>query len=173
MRRTTNDPPGLYAAQQGAATVSRLRFCFRLAPLNVVRPWGGDKPSLHWFGLTDGLFWIEAGDAELFRYSDALVERETRRDPPYPVSVYEDYQVVRYWEDLLDLLPAIRSPLPADFAALVRDADRLSDFLNRATAWSDAAGDAENRWETYHEATGWWHGRQWDAGHRVPALGQP
>ena len=40
----------------------------------------GDTPSLHWFGLTQGWYWIEAGGPE-----------------PLP---YVDYYVVRLWEDL-------------------------------------------------------------------------
>ena len=37
-------------------------FEFVLRPLEEVQPWGVDEPTLHWFGLTDGWYWIEAGD---------------------------------------------------------------------------------------------------------------
>lgn len=32
-------------------------FQFRLRPLEEVEPWGGEKPALHWFGLSDGWCW--------------------------------------------------------------------------------------------------------------------
>jgi len=35
-----------------------------------VAPWGGDTPPLHWFGLTDGWYRIEAGGRELLGPAD-------------------------------------------------------------------------------------------------------
>ena len=34
----------------------------------------GSRPNQHWFALTDGWFWIEVGDQELFRYSQQILE---------------------------------------------------------------------------------------------------
>jgi Family of unknown function (DUF5984) len=34
-------------------------FNFELAPLERVQPWGkAGQQNLHWFGLTDGQYWI-------------------------------------------------------------------------------------------------------------------
>ena len=44
---------------------------FTLAPIAEIVPWG--EPGsyrLHWFGLTYGEFWIQAGEAALFEYSE-------------------------------------------------------------------------------------------------------
>jgi hypothetical protein len=42
-------------------------FNFRLRPLDQVIPWGDpEAPTFHWFGLSDGEYWIEAGGTTLF-----------------------------------------------------------------------------------------------------------
>ncbi|GIE36737.1 hypothetical protein Ait01nite_097820 [Actinoplanes italicus] len=38
-----------------------------MRPLDDAESWDGDPPSLSWFGLTDGWYWIEAGGHELLR----------------------------------------------------------------------------------------------------------
>src|SRR5262245_36658809 len=88
-------------------------FNFQLRPVQDVAPWGreGDY-RLSWFGLTDGWYWLDCGGHELFRYSDSIIkswEHEGRQpaDPPYV-----DYQIVRLWEDVLDILPEVLSPIP-------------------------------------------------------------
>jgi hypothetical protein len=51
----------------GCDTAAVIGFRFELRPLDEVEPWGDDPPSLSWFGLTDGWYWIEAGGHELLR----------------------------------------------------------------------------------------------------------
>ena len=46
-----------------------LSFQFELYPLDEVSPWGGARPTLHWFGLTEGWYWIDANRYELLRRS--------------------------------------------------------------------------------------------------------
>jgi hypothetical protein len=44
---------------------------FTLLPIAMVQPWGRpDNLSLHWFGLTDGQYWIEVSENKLFEYSE-------------------------------------------------------------------------------------------------------
>jgi hypothetical protein len=31
---------------------------------------GGETPRLHWFGLTDGWYWIEVGELRLLQYAN-------------------------------------------------------------------------------------------------------
>lgn len=145
----------------------RFRFSFRLVPLEQVSPWGAGTPYLSWFGLTQGWFWIEAGDRELFRYAREFLEmgpdpRSEGRAAPLP---YEDYPVVRYWEDLLKMLPATLDPLPGDIAARVADAGTWETWRGRAYLWQRARGEDEDAWDAYHAAVGWWDERRWDAGH--------
>jgi Family of unknown function (DUF5984) len=89
----------------GVKTKQRL-FEFRLRGVAEVAPWGCDgEMSLSWFGLTDGWFWLTVKDEELFR------ARKPREG-----SQYVNYQVVRLWEDLLDIVPRVLAPVPADVA---------------------------------------------------------
>ncbi|GAB4101642.1 hypothetical protein GCM10028790_06600 [Micromonospora taraxaci] len=84
-----------------------IRFRFELYPLDEVSPWGGDRPTLHWFGLTDGWYWLEAGGQELLRRP-----RQVRRHP------FVDYHLARLWEDVNVLTPTVLEPVPEDCAGL-------------------------------------------------------
>jgi hypothetical protein len=100
-----------------------IKFCFALRPVDEVSPWS-DPPHLHWFGLTDGWFWIESGGHELLR--------RTRLEDPHP---YVDYQVVRLWEDVLALTPEVLEPVPADLVPFIE-----SDLAQWVCNWLDFAG---------------------------------
>ena len=148
-----------------------MEFQFRLMSVDGIPPWGAERgrPHLSWFGLTLGWFWIEVGGQELFRYSPEFREYQQRQYPqwaqaPLPYADYEDYQVVRYWEDLLERLPAILEPLPDDLAARVDAAEEWLSWQAQAVAWQERQAD-ESAWNTYFAAVGWWSERTWDAGH--------
>ncbi|MFI6265835.1 DUF5984 family protein [Micromonospora sp. NPDC051006] len=97
--------------------IGRLRFRFELRPLDQVHPWGRDRRTLHWFGLTDGWYWIELNGHRLLRYSEQTVRRW--RADGWHGSPHVDYYVVRLWEDLLQLLPAVLEPVPADLVPFI------------------------------------------------------
>lgn len=84
----------------------------RLRPLHEVGPWGAaGQRRLHGFGLTDGWYWLDLDGTALFRCDDAYLAQH----PMVPGTLdcpYADDYVARLWEDLLDLLPAILSPVP-------------------------------------------------------------
>jgi hypothetical protein len=88
-----------------------MRFTFQLRQMGAIAPWhdaDGSHAHLGWFGLTDGWYWIAAGAAEFFRYSQSLVDKWTRGYSGAPwleALPYVDYQVSRLWEDVLGLLP--------------------------------------------------------------------
>lgn len=135
-------------------------FDFYLRPIDRVAPWGQEgQPILHWFGLTDGWYWMHVGTEELFRYTDDILarwEHPTNHNEDLP---YVDYYVVRLWEDLLAMLPHVLEPIPHSVRERLeigvqtitwRDQmmDRLSrdtddvldstyDLLDRATSWLD------------------------------------
>ncbi len=49
-----------------------LKINFRLQELEKVMPFGKEPHlSLHWFGLTDGLLWIDVGTQTIYEYSEA------------------------------------------------------------------------------------------------------
>lgn len=85
-----------------------IRFRFALRPVEEIAPWTPGEPP-HWFALTLGWYWIEVDGHELFRFADG--ER------------YADYQVARFWEDLIQLIRCALVPLPDDLAARVADPD--------------------------------------------------
>ncbi|MEU8376553.1 DUF5984 family protein [Micromonospora sp. NPDC048894] len=85
-----------------------IRFRFDLYPLDEVSPWGGDQPRLHWFGLTQGCYWLEVGGQELLRRS--------RQVHPHP---YTDYYLARLWEDVIALAPEVLDPVPEDLQPFI------------------------------------------------------
>jgi hypothetical protein len=85
-----------------------IRFRFELYPLDEVSPWGRDQPNLHWFGLTEGWYWLEADGRQLLR--------RTRLDHLHP---YVDYYVARLWEDVNVLTPAVLEVVPADLQPFI------------------------------------------------------
>ncbi len=63
-------------------------FNFSLTPLEKIIPWGEPgEEILHWFGLTDGTYWMEVGEHKLFEYSSSACESSAPE--------YCDYQIVR------------------------------------------------------------------------------
>ncbi|MGW4830343.1 DUF5984 family protein [Amycolatopsis japonica] len=107
-----------------------IRFHFRLRPLADVETWGDRHP--HWFGLTDGWYWIDVNGHKLFHHPSNTVAGK-----PAPV----DYYVARLWEDLLEMLPSVLEPVPADLVdRMTRDHD----------AWcEEAVEDAEAALDWY------------------------
>jgi hypothetical protein len=99
-------------------------FEFVLRPIEQVAPWGAPgEENLHWFGLTDGWYWMNVGEVQLMRYSQRLIDAIPEWNPPLP---YVDYQVDRLYDDLLSILPAIVDPIPPDIADFVRTPNEKS-----------------------------------------------
>lgn len=146
-----------------------MKFHFRLMPVDAIPPWGTERgrPTLSWFSLTLGYFWIEINGQELFRYAgEVLAHWEEMYPEAYTLSLpYEDYQVARYWEDLLQMLPAILDPLPADFAERMTDPQAWMDWQDEAYRWQARSDDDESAWDAYYAALAWHGQRTWDAGH--------
>lgn len=147
-------------------------FNFRLRDLDAIGP-NGEPPNqtLNWFGLTDGWFWLDVGGAELLHWSTETLELEGwmgientaadyHLDPPgLP---YVDYYVTRFWEDLLELLPAVLNPLPEPLALALEPPTVWRDWESRAKQWME--GD-DGDWDLYYQATGWWDRRRLDLGY--------
>ena len=140
-------------------------FQFRLQSLEKIEPWGGEKPSLSWFGLTDGEHWWETGFQELFRYSPAIVEYWANEYPDHQeISPYVDYQIVRPWEDLLQCVPAILDPVPDDLIQRIQNMEKWQNLQDKAWAWVEERDD-DAAWNLAYEALRWWSERSWDAGY--------
>lgn len=128
-------------------------FAFKLRDVDEIVPWGrSDALSLGWFGLTDGWYWMNVGQEQLF------VGRDQGSGP-----TYVDYQVVRLWEDVLDLLPAALEPVPGEIAALLEPGNDWLSWYGRACDWATDSGKRE----LLDTATGWATRRWLDTGHLV------
>jgi Family of unknown function (DUF5984) len=135
-------------------------FNFRLRPIEHVTPWdSSDGPSLGWFGLSDGWYWLSLEGQEVLRGRDAPGGGE----PPYV-----DYQVARLWEDVLDLLPSALEPAPADVAAFLHDVEAWARVVLR-TRTERARLDVRSAADADRRDFGWWNARKLDSGYLVKA----
>lgn len=141
-------------------------FNFMLTPLADIEPWGPPgQRRLHWFGLTHGQYWIEAGGARLLEYSDTVQRR-------HGISRYCDYQVARLYEDVMALAPHVLDAVPADLVPVLADTgwqrSPVSDMRWLDTAylspgadivlWSDTSTvhiEWNNRDKRIEEAAAW------------------
>lgn len=133
-------------------------FNFRLRPVCDIDPFG--DCTLHWYGLTDGWYWISVGDDELFRYNRQFLETWT----PPPAQPYVDYHIGRLWEDLLAILPNVLDPVPSGLADKVAPAAEWKDWLNRAREWTPDSDD-DHACDLWYSASAWWALRRLDTGY--------
>lgn len=157
-----------------------MRLHFRLRPVNDIAPWQPvpspdartpdwlRRPHLSWFALTLGWYWIEAGDAELFRYSQAAINVMVREQPDAPWALdmqkmpYDDYQVSRLWEDLLELLPDVLEPVPPQLAAFLGPDGPWAAWEREAEAAVKTVEDEiayEKARDLLEAAARWWWNR--------------
>ena len=98
------------------------RINYRLKKPNEIIPWGETNKTLHWFGLTDGLLWIDADDSVIYEYSEVHTDDNGR-----PVK-YNDYQLSRFLEDFSGVFPYVAESIPEylydSVATLERDLHR-------------------------------------------------
>jgi len=140
-------------------------FQFELRPLDQIQPWGEpEDPNLHWFGLTDGLYWIQAGEHRLFEYSDIAQARSGV--PPFC-----DYQVVRLYEDVVDLAPYALEPVPGELQRYIA-LDESKPWNYYWSKWCksvDASGASEDSMDILDEAGPWIGRRTLDSAYLTPS----
>ena len=130
-------------------------------------PWGDEAKSLHWFGLTDGLLWIDAGDSVIYEYAR-----------PHPDEFeeqvkYDDYQLSRFIEDILELTPVISESVPEYLFDVI---DHLADdFQEWKSMYFDRNDEEFERFydEFYAPLSDWFYDRVLSSGHLVcgPSIG--
>lgn len=108
-------------------------FHFKLAPIEAIEPWTVDgEPSLSWFALSDGEFWIELGEVELLRYTQEVVRR-------WPgVRPYAAYQVAAMIESTLDCVGPSLQPVPEALTNLALSPDAVRDAQRRSRSTKQA-----------------------------------
>ena len=84
-------------------------FDFQLKHIEDIQPWGEfPNKNLHWFGFTDGKYRLKIGDEFLLNYSEEYKEYCSEKFPDYTFeTTFVEYQVVRLWEDTLELFSDI------------------------------------------------------------------
>ncbi|MEZ4712786.1 MAG: DUF5984 family protein [Caldilineaceae bacterium] len=143
-------------------------FNFQLRPLADVTPWTSDgQPYLHWFGLTDGWYWMNVETVTLFQYTDEVLHQWGESETNGPHRSYVDYQVVRLWEDLLDQLPHILQPIPDNILQRIQPGYEAVLWRNRVIdhLLPDDTDLDSSAFERFVHATEWLDNRRLDAGH--------
>lgn len=140
-------------------------FNFALVPIGNVAPWG--KPgehNLHWFGLTDGEYWIEAGDSVLLEYSVAL-------SSDLGAPRYCSYAVARLYEDVMSMAPRVLEPVPANLVPYIsgeRARAWRAGYDERMARYEDELDD-ERIFALVDDASTWLADRSLDTGYLSPA----
>lgn len=133
-------------------------FEFKLKPLQEVVPWG-EKPdlNLHWFGLTDGIYYMNVGGEQLFRSSIEILNHWKKKHPDLDVNQpHVDYQVVRLYEDLLERLTDILQPIPTELQTYVISHQSQDDWEKELWKIYNSTED-EGIESLYYLATEWWN----------------
>lgn len=106
--------------------MSRFKINFELKKLEQVALWG-ERPnqSIHWFGLTDGLLWIDIGNQTIYEYS------KEAQDYFGDCIRYVDYQISRFLEDFSFLFRYAGESIPVELY------DDIEDFNNKLERWWD------------------------------------
>lgn len=131
---------------------------FQLQELDKVTPWGS---NMHWFGLTDGLLWIEVGNQTIYEYSEAAQTYFGNTNK------YNDYQIVRFLEDFFCTLKYVGESIPKELY------DDLEQFDAKAESWKESYIEEEDDifdkfyYDEYCELREWYSDRSYDSGHLV------
>jgi hypothetical protein len=137
-----------------------LRICFELTPLEQVLPWGApDAATLHWFGLTDGRYRIELGEAKLFEYCPD--------DTPAGDKACVEYPVARLHEDLFRLAADVLDPVPDELRRYLL-LDDIQAWMATAEQWERAAERSAD-WDAFDTACTLRGARLLDCGYLTPS----
>lgn len=108
----------------------KINYCLR-EPKQIV-PWGDEEKSLHWFGLTDGLLWINVGESVIYEYSESAMKLLGSER-------YNDYQLARFLTDLSDILPYVAESIPKSLY------DIVDTFENDTYYWNLIYADKSDK----------------------------
>lgn len=137
------------------------RINFTLKQPGEIAPFGEKgRYSLSWFGLTDGLLWIAAGDKTIYEYSDAAMKEwggETK---------YDDYYLSRFLEDFSAIFASIAEPVSREHYDSVEEfEERCEKQLEQFPNYDDDPEEFERLYDEYLEQRAWFSDRVFDSGH--------
>lgn len=138
--------------------MSKFKINFELkADLEEIAPFGEKGSySLSWFGLTDGLLWITAGDKTIYEHSDAV--RKAWGDIRY-----NDYYLSRFLEDFSEIFGSVAKPISKELYDSVEVFEELSQ--NRLDDIPDDDPEFDRLYDEYLAKREWFADRIFDSGH--------
>ncbi len=141
--------------------MSGFKINFELKQPNEIAPFGEKGCySLSWFGLTDGLLWITAGDKAVYEYSNAAL-KEWGGD-----TKYNDYYLSRFLEDISDIFANIAEPVSRELYDSVEDfEERCEERLEQFPNYDDDPEEFDRLYDEYLEQKAWFNDRVFDSGH--------
>lgn len=142
--------------------MSGFKINFQLRELDKIVPWGqAPDLRLHWFGLTDGFLWLDAGAQTIYEYNEAAKEY-------FGSSLrYNDYQISRFSEDFFGMFRFVGEAVPKELY------DRLDRFDTELEKWQECHSDEEDAvyeqfyFDEYCGLGQWRWDRTLDSGHLV------
>ena len=143
------------------------RINFKLKKPAEITPWGELQPTLHWFGLTDSLLWIDISNSVIYEYTEAYTDECGNSVK------YNEYQLSRFLEDFSEILPSVSRSVPKLFY------DAIENFEKDTKKWESLYIDEDDETfenfyeEGYEPLTSWFYMRCIDSGHLVqgPQIG--
>ncbi len=149
--------------------MQNFRILFKLKHPDEIAPFGmAPNLSLHWFGLMDGLLWIQVGEQTIYEYSEAS-------EKYFGCFMrYNDYQLSRFMEDFFETFKYVGESIPRELH------DDLEHFDAQVQVWKERrdaglteGSPEEDEWfdklyfEEYCEPMEWYWRRSFDSGHLV------
>lgn len=152
-------------------------FDFTLDPIEKVYPWGNPEDlEIHWFALTQGSYRLKVGNEYLLNYTSDFINHLSEKYPEFnqPRNTLVDYYVVRLWEDILDIIPALLEPVPKELQHFLYSGYKNIQALNeRAVDWEEAkvenGANEDQAWHTFELATDWLNNRWLDSAYLSPS----
>lgn len=150
--------------------MSGFKINFKLQAPEKIKPFG-KKPnySLRWFGLTDGLLWIEVGAQTLYEYGEHAQKRFRLKQK------YNDYYLARFAEDFSATFEHVSESVPQELYDSVELFD--ADVRRWSDRYAEQADDADNTdalsYDGFCELNEWRYARSFDSAHLVggPRIG--
>lgn len=141
--------------------MSGFKINFELkANLDEIAPFGEKgRYSLSWFGLTDGLLWITAGDKTVYEYSEAAMREWSGK------TRYNDYYLSRFLEDFSGIFESIAKPISHELYDSVETFEELSEKMLAEIPPENFDEDFDEKVDEYFEKTEWFRSRTFDSGH--------
>ncbi len=142
--------------------MSKFKINFELkTTLDEIAPFGEEGSySLSWFGLTDGLLWITAGDKTVYEYSDAARKA-------WDNIQYNDYYLSRFLEDFSDVFGKISQPISKELYDSVEDFEERSEKQLAQLFDNEDDPEFDRLYDEHLEKSAWLNDRVFDIGHLI------